>query len=112
MRIVIPTWFNYMHELKAQVYLLLVCTSADDLSSYIIEITDAIQIDPVHFQPAKVSLCSYQILLSFIPLMFFPSIVLIPVYTIYYCKFIIGGKLLHSPEPQFVLVNMNKLPTS
>lgn len=111
MRIVIPTWFNYMHELKPQVYLLLLCTSADDLSSYT-EITDAIQIDPVHVQPAKVSLCSYQILLSFIPLMFFPSVVLIPIYTIYYCKFIIGGKLLHSPEPQFVLVNMTILPSS
>lgn len=95
MRIVISTWFNYMHELKPQVCVLVLCTSADDLSSYIIEITDAIQMDPINFQPYKVSLCSYQILLSFISLVFFPSVVLIPMYTIYYCKFVIGGKSLH-----------------
>lgn len=112
MRIVIPTWFNYMHELKPQFYLLLLCTSADELSSYIIEITDAIQMDPAHFHPAKFPLCSYQILLSFIPLMLFLSVVLIPIYTTYYCKFIIGEKLLRSPEPPFVLVNMNILPIS
>ena len=49
MRIVTPTWFNNMHELKPQVYLLLLCTSADDLNSYVIEIMDAIQTDPVNF---------------------------------------------------------------
>lgn len=72
MRIVTPIWFNYMHELKPRIYLLLFCTSADDLSSYITEITDAIQIDSVNFHPYKVSLCSHQILLSFISLNVLP----------------------------------------
>ena len=49
MRIVTTTWLNYMHELKPQVFLPLLCTSADDLSSYVSEITNAIQIDPVNF---------------------------------------------------------------
>ena len=49
MRLVTTTWLNYMHELKPQVFLPLLCTSADDLSSYVSEITNAIQIDPVNF---------------------------------------------------------------
>ena len=48
MRIVTPTWFNNMHELKPQVYLLLLCTSADDLISYVIKIMDTIQTDPIN----------------------------------------------------------------
>lgn len=59
MRIVISTWSNYMHELKPQIYLILFCTSADDLSSYITEIIDAIQNGSVDFHPYRVALCPH-----------------------------------------------------